>query len=536
MASTDIPGSYVPGANSLPGTINGRSDDGLHRHNMFQDAGVCSKVVRELPMLAGFFKNVRNALRNVQEQSRSNASAIANLLQSQADMNNESNLLSYWMRQISPHLDKTNFELSQANDALASFDFGNGPIESDKPGVPTSITVLPFVEGGKALFFWDPPSYSGSSPITRYEYRVFQSIVAIPEVSGGTSAQVNAHNPAIFDVTPIVSITDIDAKRGTTDDPPGVIFKGQDMPDMFYGLDMYEMYGDDLRAVVISGPNVTSEDELSVRIRAVNTSGIGDTDLEGPWSAASRNCKTISTTDVAIKPLVTNVVTGLNFHLISWMHPSVKQSDGTRAPLAGVHGYNVNGISVSGTFPVYGSLGCGIQVAGTRTMVQVPRVVAGAPLISVTTPKVFVTACSDIAITELTNSKSDDYVQFTMHTVMPPPRIHVQIDGTTAHVIAIMLNFYDPGPITYEVTAHNITTQLPTDNVVASATSSTSGDSQSALASTSVNVHVVGLTLGHRYRFTATASIPNISAVSGVSETITTHTSVACASIGPFQL
>jgi hypothetical protein len=545
MASTIPVGGYDPGTNDIPGMVPGRGAIDGPRNSAFLSSGTCSKLIRQLPQLGRFFSTVKKAINNLEREARVNSHAIQNLLQTQSNLNDNTNIINYWMRQVTPHLDQTNLQLVQANDALLGQSENDGPTDADQPGLPSSVTVLPYVEPGKVLVSWLPPNYSGSSTVASYEYKVFRT-------DGATTASTFAGTQADFATATINAITDALAKLTTT--TGGFVEVRQDATG-FHLSNLFDIYGAELRAMVISAqPTAVPGDEISICMRALNTSGVGGANLPGKWTSPTLDCLTLSNGD-SLAPVVHSVVTGVNYHLIQWNAASKIQSDGAPSEIAGIYGYNINGTLVTppgpdpAYFPDLTTAGCGVQVSGTRNICQIPVQVLGSNIISTSDHRVYVTACADIATSTpgskqvaLTNGRSTDFTAFTLNLTVPPPRISVNLRSKMVSaaseyyvsVSALVPDFYEQTAITYTVFANDLTSPAGNPALRPKTISSSTplNISQPALSTFSVSVSVPNqqdvtptyLTKGHSYNFTAQA------AVSGG------FTSAECVSVGPFDV
>jgi hypothetical protein len=545
MASTVPIGGYDPGTNDIPGMVPGRGAFDGPRNSAFLSSGACSKIIRNLPQLGRFFSTVKKAINNLEREARVNGGAIQHLLQSQSNLNDNTNIINYWMRQVTPHLDQTNLQLVQANDALLGQSENDGPTDADQPGLPSSVTVLPYVAPGKALVSWLPPNYSGSSSVAAYEYKLFHT-------DGATAASTFAMTPTAFATAEIFSITDAIAKLTTT---TGGFVENRTDASGFHLSNLYDIYGSELRATVVSAaPTAIPGDEISIYMRALNTSGVGGANLPGKWTSPTLDCLTLSDGD-SLAPVVHSVVTGVNYHLIQWNAPTEIQSDGAPSEIAGIYGYNINGSLVTPAaptpayFPDLVTAGCGVQVTGTRNICQIPVQVVGASIIGTSDNRVYVTSCADIATsvpgskqTALANGRSTDFTAFTLHLTVPAPRISVNLRSKMVSaasqyyvsVNSLVPDFYEPTAIVYTVFANDLTAPAadPSQRTNTASSSTPLNVNQPALSTFSVTVTVPNqqdatptyLTKGHSYNFTAQA------AVSGG------FTSAECISVGPFDV
>lgn len=478
-------GGYAPGANDLPGMSVGTDVSGTHRNVGFLDAGTCSKTVRALPAMANFFRNVRNALGGLQNQTQANTGAVQNLMQTQADFNNETNLLNYWMRQVSPQMDKVNIELVTSNDALAGMQTSN-PTSSDQPGVPDGLTLLPSPEidggGGYSLMmYFVRPSYSGSSAITGYE------MVTFPSEADGLSWS-NSSVPQSYEETDLATLTNSSPWNVANCD------------------DMFSVYGRDLRVIPTGIPS-----DCCVRVRARNTSGVGSAVLWGPWSAATMVCKAAQG-PADLTPQLDSVIPGCALSLVSWRVPMVRQSDFSYAPVGGIHSYFINEPA-------------NVVAGGSSCVAQIPLVQTAliAPLDAMS---VFVRACRG-ADGSLPIGTASNSLIITVPLVMPPPRIDVRIvtetTGSYALINCGVYDYYTDTVVKYTAVAHDLTSGIQTLLNIANSSDPAALD---PVHRCQVRLPAIGyLSPSHNYSFSATAQ--HVAMV---------YESVSCANVGPFLI
>jgi hypothetical protein len=459
MASTTPVGGYAPGTNDVPGMQGGRdpATNGGHRNVAFLDAGACSKMLRSLPSMTSFFRNVRKSVSGLQTQSASNSSAIKNLLHAQANLNDQSNQLNYWMRKTSPELDKLSSELVAGNDALASLPDNSSLL--DAPNVPDGITLLPGAALNNLVLYFARPSYTGASEVAGYELVTFAS-------ASDALTMTNPTTPAGLDASALseTALTAALAAPWTTANA-----------DEFYGV-----YGADLRFVSSGLATGGAGQGLSVRLRAYNTSGANGANLYSDWSAPTLLvCAASSPTE--LQPVVESVTTGASFSLVAWRRPSVRQPDGSYAIIGGVHSYTIEGTTV---------------VGGVTSVAQV--------VLAPTVTSVIVGACTTAdGTTPVAQSAPFPVV---VPATLPQPELHVtsRTDADTGKMYvtarAIIPDpYYEPGLVTYALTAIDQT--AGTSTVVR--TESTSPD---ALGATSHTFSEYQLTPLHTYYFSVVAT------------------------------
>jgi hypothetical protein len=392
MASTTPVGGYAPGTNDVPGMQGGRdATNGGHRNVAFLDAGACSKMLRALPSMTSFFRNVRKSVSGLQTQSASNTSAIKNLLHSQANLNDQTNQLNYWMRQASPQMDKLNSELVASNDALAAL-LDSSANNVDAPGMPDSLTLLPSLTVDNLLLYFARPSYAGSTAITGYELVTFTTAGYALAFSNGSAA---------------VQLTESALAAAVGAAPWNTA-----QADEFYSV-----YGDELRFVSSGLVTGGAGQGLCVRLRAYNTSGANGANLYSEWSAPTLLvCAAAST--AALKPKVEAITAGAAYSLIEWSAPAVRQPDGSVARVGGIHSYMVGGTAV----------------VGSTTVAQVP-------LASGTT-SVTVAACS--TADGSSPIATSDAFPVTVPTAMPRPSMSILLIPSGSGVYAsLQMNVTD---------------------------------------------------------------------------------------------
>jgi len=462
---------------------------GEHRNTGFLDAGVCSKTVRALPAMSRFFKGLRNTLGGMQNQTTANTGAVRNLQQTQADFNNETNLLNYWMRQVSPQMDKLNIELRQGNDALAGMQAAQGGTSSsDAPGIPDALMLLPSMAVGKLMLYFVRPSYTGTTPISDYEYCSF-----------GTSALAQANDAA----TTVVSVTKDDAAA-----KGDYIVDGAD--------DMYAMYGTDLCVIEDLDPAallpVTTYTAMAIRIRAKNGGG-----LVGAWSAPTMQVTPATALD--LKPVVLDVVPGVGQSLVSWRVPRVNHPAPPPSPplfggagdlggyayVAGIHSYT---ISTGPALPTNSVLAdCGtLVVNGSTSVAQLPlvgTVPAGDLAVTVTANVGAAIHTSTGPLDTIPISQASDRFVLVggIPLKVPAPRLSVQVRGLVAYVNATIPDYYIYETMTYTITATNMTTGATIGATIIS--TAPDADGTATTASTTMT-----LAPGQSYSFSAYATHP----------------------------
>jgi hypothetical protein len=462
MASTTPVGGYAPGTNDVPGMQGGRdpATNGGHRNVAFLDAGACSKMLRSLPSMTSFFRNVRKSVSGLQTQSASNSSAIKNLLHAQANLNDQSNQLNYWMRKTSPELDKLNSELVAGNDALASLPDNSSLL--DAPNVPDGITLLPGAALNNLVLYFTRPSYTGASEVAGYELVTFAS-------ASDALTMTNPTTPAGLGASALTetALTAALAAPWTTANA-----------DEFYGV-----YGTDLRFVSSGLVTGGAGQGLCVRLRAYNTSGANGANLYSDWSAPTLLvCAASSPTE--LQPVVESVTPGVAYSLVEWRAPSVRQPDGSWAAIGGLHSYTVNGTTT--------------VVGGATTLAQVP-LAGGAS-------NVTVGACTTADGSAPVATSSPFAV--VVPSAVPAPQVHVQLapgaSGAFANVACNVADYYSTTAMTYTLTLVDQTGGNTTTTVIGS--SLVPGSTQDASLRTLVRVPVSGfLEPKHTYSLTATA-------------------------------
>lgn len=409
--STIAAGGYDADANDVPGMFVGSDPTSGVRHTGFLDAGSCSKVVRALPNMAKYFKNLRSIIVGMQGQSKSTNNALGNLLRGQSDINNETNLLNYWMRQMSPHMTKMNSELRTGNDALAGM-HTRDPTTSNAPNPPDALTLLPAPVIGELMLYFVRPSYSGTTVVTGYE------LVTFPTTQDAMK-WTNASETFALNETSLAAATNTAPWNTPHCD------------------DMFSLYGKDLRIVTATDVAGLTSD-ICIRIRAKNTSGLKKADLWSQWSAPTLVCKAAESQE-ELQPFLEDIIPGCELSLVSWRAPMVQQSDESFAFVGGIHSYMINGTIVTG---------------GSSTAAQVPLGPRGE---SVT---VTVTACTD-AVGTIEIGESDEMTA-DIPTAMPYPVVSVVLtkddNGAFALVnVSIQDDYYTDTGVKYTITANNIT-------------------------------------------------------------------------------
>jgi hypothetical protein len=456
-AMTTPVGGYAPGTNDVPGMQGGRdpATNGGHRNTAFLDAGACSKMMRALPSATSFFRNVRKAVSGLQTQSASNASAIKNLLHAQANLNDQTNQLNYWMRQISPQVDKLTSELVASNDALAALP-GISANNVDAPGMPDSVTLVPGTSINSLMLYFTRPSYTGASAVTGYEMVTFTS---------ANDALLFSNASAAVDLSEATLAAALVAPWTTAN------------ADEFYGA-----YGTDLRFVSSGLVTGGAGQGLSVRLRAYNTSGVNGANLYSEWSTPTLLVCAASSAE-SFNPVVESVTTGASYSLVEWRRPSVRQPDNSWAYVGGIHSYLI------GTTAVLG---------GSSSIAQVALTTADATV---------TVAASTAADGSSPIGVSAPYSVAVPATVVPPTLSVVLVEdprGFYAQITCNLTDYYSTTAITYTVMGTDTSNSNSTDT--ATGTSAVPGSSGSASVLTRVRFPTSGyLRAGHTYTFTATA-------------------------------
>lgn len=402
---TSVPvGGYHANAHDRPGMTVGTDTSTGVRHTGFLDAGVCSKTVRALPAMTKYFQNLRNALTGLHSQTKSNTTAINSLLQRQADINNETNLLNYWMRQVSPQLDKLNLETGYGNSALAGMNMSANSV-NDSPSVPDALTLVPAPSIGDLMLYFARPVYTGNAALSAYEIVTFMS-------ETDAMSWLNAS-----DVITLAEVTLMSVIETAPWNTPGCD-------------DMYTIYGSDLR-VVTSHDASTLVGEVCIRIRAKNESN-----LWSSWSAPTLLCKAASTA-AELNPFLDDIIAGCTISFVSWRVPMVQQTDKSYAIVGGIHSYMINGVLVEG----------GSYSAAQIALISGP---------------VTVKPCTDeVGGVDVGES---NVISVVIPTQMPAPLITVRLvntlEGDTYAIVTCVIShdYYSITDVKYTVTATNITT------------------------------------------------------------------------------
>jgi hypothetical protein len=394
-------GGYAPGTNDVPGMQGGRdATNGGHRNVAFLDAGACSKMLRSLPSMTSFFRNVRKSVSGLQQQSSSNTSAIKNLLHAQANLNDQSNQLNYWMKKTSPELDKLHTELVAGNDALGSMTFEDGAVA---PNCPDGILLVPGPSAGSFVLYYVEPSYIGTTPITKYQVDWYPT--ATDALTNGTSIVVNSADAL----------------------PTGGYATSAD--------GMYEIYGESLRVLT----TLPTGSALCVRVRAANTSGASSAELWSEWSAPTLLCTPAASGDLV--PAIRSIVTGCDESLVEWRLPQVRQPDGSYVLVAGLHSFKVTGSPAP------------TVVAGDAVSVAQIPLSAGAA-VSVT-----VAAYSDEAGATIVATSAAAIC--SVPAAMPAPSLSARLVTSGSDTYALLTcslpNYYSPVQLSYEVTSTIVT-------------------------------------------------------------------------------
>jgi hypothetical protein len=475
-------GCLAPGVQSVPGCApNGEAT--------FLDAGACSKLLRTIPSFATFFGNVRRSIIGLRQSSASGSDAVLALLQSQANLNDQTNQLNYWMRQVSPQLDKLSNELVTSNDALAALPASSSGNAFNAPGIPDSVTLLPGPTLNSLLLYFTRPSFEGASPVVGYELVTFTT---------------DAEALAFTNASPAVTLTEADLVAAVGSAP-------WNTP---HADDQYGIYGDDLR-VVSSGLTTGGAGQgLAVRLRAYNTSGEQNAPLFGPWSAPTLvACAASDAED--LKPSVELVTTGVSFSLVEWRAPEVLQPDQSWASVGGLHSYLVAGSSSGGT----------VVLGGATTIAQIPLTAADTTIT--------VAACATADGTAPVGTSDAQLVQ--VPTAVPHPSINVRLvtsdpAGAYALVKCAVEDYYSSTAMRYTVTATDAS-HAGANTVTAVGDSPVPGTSAAHNASILKVVRVPAApdflqSSGTEFTFTATAEH-----ASG-----TPFTSTPCPAEGPFRI
>jgi hypothetical protein len=402
-------GGFAPGAQSVPGCApNGEAT--------LLDAGVCSKLVRTIPSFSTFFRNVRHSIVGLRQSSSSSTDAVKILLQTQANVNDQTNQLNYWMRQVSPQLDKLSNELVHSNDVFAALPPTSSGTAFNAPGIPDSITLVPGPALDNLLLYFTRPSFQGASPVVGYELVSFTS---------------NADALAFSNPSPTTTLTEADLITTVSSAP-------WNTPN---ADEHYSIYGDELRVVNTGLVTGGAGHGLSVRLRAYNTSGDQNAPLFGPWSTPTLlACAASDAED--LKPSVEQVTTGVSFSLVEWRAPEVLQPDQSWASVGGLHSFLVAGsANSSGT----------VVLGGASTIAQIPLTAADTT--------VTVAACSTADGTAPVGVSGAELVQIP--TAVPYPTINVQLvtsdpTGVYALVKCVVEDYYSSTAIRYKVTATDV--------------------------------------------------------------------------------
>jgi hypothetical protein len=452
-------GGYAPGTNDVPGMQGGRdSTNGGHRNVAFLDAGACSKMLRALPSATSFFRNVRKAVSGLQTQSASNTSAIKNLLHSQANLNDQTNQLNYWMRQVSPQMDKLNSELVASNDALAALPDSSAN-NVDAPGMPDSLTLVPGPSVNNLLLYFAKPSYSGASAVTGYEMVTFTSAADALAFNNASAA---------VDLTETALTAALTVPWTTTN-----------------ADEYYNVYGTDLRFMNSGLVTAGAGQGLSVRLRAYNTSGTNGANLYSEWSAPT--LLVCAASDAAsFKPVIENITLGVSYSLIEWRVPMVQQPGNSWAAVGGIHSYMI------GTTPVLGGSSSVAQIAlgSSTTSVTVAASTAADGTSPIGTSDAFTVV---VPIVVKTPSLSVSLVQ--------------DVAGVYAMVGCFVSDYYTNTAIEYTVTATDLSNGNSTEtNTGTTTVPGTDGDSLLKQVRMPASGYFI---TGHNYIFSATAAHAN---------------------------
>lgn len=405
---------------SGPGTVR----DGAASISIV-DAGLCSKISHQLPVLASFFSKTSHAISGLMDGNKTQGGAIANLQQSQASFNNQANFFNFWFRQISSQVDGAGLALSKSNESLSDFATKASDIA---PGIPTALSLLPGPSVGMATFYFIPPSYTGTTPLnysgTPFEIQMYDSV---------TKAQVG--------------------EAGTTLTTPSYVLTGplrfeEAFATEVLGVGMnefYDLYKTELWMATIQVA-LTAEAQpryppFCVKIRAFNTSGVEGSELPGAWSAPTMLCQVAMTVP---QPKITTVITGVNSTLLYWSTPKVLQPDGTLQPWSGIQCWD---IVTDGTTS---HLLTGTATTGMAT------IVADSTSKSLTIQG-YSTRTEALNKTQASTLKSDPF-QYTPSINIPKPTLNVTIRSetiVTAQATIRLRDYYESNTLTYEVTAVN---------------------------------------------------------------------------------
>lgn len=463
--------SNVSGATG-PGTVTGPRSDGSGMSLSIIDAGLCSKVGKQLPALVQFFRQTKTTISGLSKQQNKAATVIANIQRTQADFNNQASFFSFWYRQLSPQLDATEASIQQANERIEMI---NDTVknQASPPGIPSALTLLPGPDVKLATLYFLPPSFGGQAQVTGFDVRIFDSI------------------PNALAQNPISTKATLSSTAQKYSDLAGAV---EDEAHPFYAL-----YGDALwSATVATDADVST---FCVTVRATTDAYMNGSQIVGAWSAPSIMCTTATTTLPA--PVVTMATPGLRFTLVNWKQPTVSQADGSLAPWANIVAWTVNNCNVTG---------------GSKTLVSAPtsQLTSGGA-------KLIVTGFSDLAWTSPITSASAPF-PYKIISALPAPSIRVTVNGTTAIVRCWMQNYYDPEPLTYRLLVRNLTTKAAPTYPAGHATSPDFAKSGEVGVRIPVEIVRPNLANGNTYMF----------AVCVVDAAI--NISTFCKEVGPFQI
>lgn len=451
----------MAGMNSAAGPLTVNSEQSI----AIVDAGLCSKVQTQLPQLMTFFLQTKNALAAISKRDQANSAATANLQRTQVDFNNQTNFWSFWFRQVSSGMDATGVSLTRTNDALTDM-ITMDPSKADPPGVPSGIALFPGPDAYGATFYFVPPSYVGSTPLNAdgYEIQIFDSIANALAGTPVSTVVTVEEGPMLYSEMTSAVINPVTANE------------------------FYSLYGTQLMVCRMKTTEASVAQSFTVRVRASNSSGMNGNRLYGQWSAPS---VLVRTSDNLPAPVVTSVLSGVNKTLVSWQSPYVEQADGSHTKWAGITSWKVNDVLV---------VGSNSAIAEITT-----SLLSNASSVSII-------GYSDIVATKAVTTASSPHA-FVSHSIIPSPRITVRMSGLYAYITCKILNYYEPGVITYSITTFDKTANAAGPTSIATTTlGATSNVVQGVITS--------GLIDGHMYTFSATAQVIGFGQASEPSATV----------------
>ncbi len=401
---------------------------GVGQQNAFaiDDKGACSKVFTMLPRIGTFATAVRDSLVTLSTNVNSTANAVVSLQATQGSVADSTHFFNYWMGQQSAVLDTSNALLKSSTDNLVVLAKQAPSTILNRPGVPTSLTLIPGAGPDEVRFYWLKPTYTGSTDVSTYNVGLY--------AAGGTAAS---------------NVSDT-SEGDYNYDASG---------DNAYNS-LYLMYGANLKMATLT---TTSTVGFCATVTAVNTSGINGANLSGSESGKTGLISWFAANSAGFPaPAVNFVASGYYGVYVSWSPALANQS-------AVLTGYGPIEVGGHNSYLVYGDAGAAyMQSVGDATYeTTCPQGWADAQ----GTRHITVRAMSAYDNTETTPLLDSTFVgpasnayTYTRYVADPPaPTLTVNVSGLTGTVVCSAPTYYDSGNSLVQIIATNATANV-TDN------------------------------------------------------------------------